>query len=63
MKNNKGSKNFIKKSLNSKDNIVNQNDDSNIYSLENNEMLDNLIKISGNQDVYKELKDETRKIE
>ncbi len=62
MKNNKGSKNFIKKSLNSKDNIVNQNDDSNIYSLENNEMLDNLIKISGNQDVYKELKDETSKI-
>ena len=62
MKNNKGSKNVIKKSLNSKDNIVNQNDDSNIYSLENNEMLDNLIKISGNQDVYKELKDETSKI-
>ena len=62
MKKNKGGKNSIRNSLNSKDNILNQNDDSNINSLENNEMIDNLIKISGNQDVYKELKDETSKI-
>ena len=62
MKKNKGGKNLIKNSLNSKDKILNKNDDSNINSLENNEMLDNLIKISGNQDVYKELKDEISKI-
>ena len=51
-----------RKSFHSKDNGLNGNEDSNINSLENNEMLDNLIKISGNQEVYKELKDETSKI-
>ena len=51
-----------RKSFLSKDNGLNGNEDSNINSLENNEMLDNLIKISGNQEVYKELKDETSKI-
>ena len=48
--------------LNSNNNIINENEDSNVNSLGNNEMLDNLIKISGNQEVYKELKDETNKI-
>lgn len=52
-----------KKSQNSIEN-TNQNDnaDSNIYNFENNEVLDNLIKLSGNQEVYKELKEETGKI-
>ena len=40
----------------------NENADSNLYNLENNEVLDNLIKLSGNQEVYKELKEETGKI-
>ena len=61
MKKNKGNKE-IRKSLKSKDNGLSANEDSNINSIENNEMLDSLIKISGNQDVYKELKDETSKI-
>ena len=39
-------------------NNINENADSNIYSIENNEVLDNLIKLSGNQEVYKELKEE-----
>ena len=51
-----------KELIHSKDNGLNGNEDSNVNSLENNEMLDNLIKISGNQEVYKELKDETSKI-
>ena len=37
-------------------------DSNNIYSIDNNEVLDNLIKLSGNQEVYKELKEETGKI-
>ena len=41
---------------------INENADSNIYSIDNNEVLDNLIKLSGNQEVYKELKEETGKI-
>ena len=40
----------------------NENGDSNIYNLDNNEVLDNLIKLSGNEEVYKELKEETGKI-
>ena len=43
-------------------NNINENADSNIYSIDNNEVLDNLIKLSGNQEVYKELKEETGKI-
>ena len=62
MKKNKLNKELIRKSINSKGNIEHINNDSNINSLENNEMLDNLIKISGNQEVYKELKNETSKI-
>ena len=62
MKKNNGNREFNRKSLKSKDNGLSANEDSNINSIENNEMLDNLIKISGNQEVYKELKDETSKI-
>ena len=56
---NKQSNRYLRDSNN---NIINGNEDSNVNSLGNNEMLDNLIKISGNQEVYKELKDETNKI-
>ena len=49
----------MRKSTCSKDN---ENEDSNINTIENNEMLDNLIKISGNKEVYKELKGETTKL-
>ena len=55
-------KNYKKKDLNKRPYHNKFNQDSNFNSLENNEMLDNLIKISGNQEVYKELKDETSKI-
>ena len=57
-----GNKQFNRYLHKSNNNILNGNEDSNINSLGNNEMLDNLIKISGNQEVYKELKDETNKI-
>ena len=57
-----GDKQFNRYTHNSNNNAINGNEDSNINSLGNNEMLDNLIKISGNQEVYKELKDETNKI-
>ena len=43
-------------------NNINEKNDSNIYTIENNEVLDNLIKLSGNQEVYKELKEETGRI-
>ena len=49
-------------SKNSKENNIIKKEDLNFYSLENNDMLGNLIRISGNQEVYKELKDETSKI-
>ena len=53
-----------KKKENSKHKTNNsrENADSNIYSFDNNEVLENLIKLSGNQEVYKELKEETGKI-
>ena len=57
-----GNKQFNRYLHKSNNNILNGNEDSNINSLGNNEMLDNLIKIAGNQEVYKELKDETNKI-
>ena len=57
-----GNKELNKNSFNSKNNHQNIYEDSNINSIGNNEMLDNLIKISGNQEVYKELKNETSKI-
>ena len=57
-----GNKQLNRFSHNSNNNVINGNEDSNVNSLGNNEMLDNLIKISGNQEVYKELKDETNKI-
>ena len=57
-----GNKQFNRYTHNSNNNAINGNEDSNINSLGNNEMLDNLIKISGNQEVYKELKDETNNI-
>ena len=41
---------------------IKEKENSNADSLENNEMLDNLIKISGNEDVYQELKTETNKL-
>ena len=53
---------YRKKELNKSPYNYKNNEDSNINFLDNNEMLDNLIKISGNQEVYKELKDETNKI-
>ena len=62
MKNNIGKKKKNINSINSKDNNIIKKEDSNFKSFENNEMLDNLIRISGNQEVYKELKDETSKI-
>ena len=62
MKKNHGKKELITKSPLSREYNLNRIDDSNINSLENNEMLDNIIKTTGNQDVYKELKDETNKI-
>ena len=62
MDNNRGKKELIIKSRLSKEYNLNGVDDSNINSLENNEMLDNIIKTTGNQEVYKELKDETNKI-
>jgi len=57
-----GNKQLNRYSHNSNNNAINGNEDSNVNSLGNNEMLDNLIKISGNQEVYKELKNETNKI-
>ena len=62
MSNNKKERKSINKEkiLNPNHNI-NENADS-IYSIENNDVLDNLIKLSGNQEVYKELKEETGKI-
>ena len=53
-----------KKKENSKHKTNNsrENADSNIYSFDNNEVLENLIKLSGNQEVYKELKEEIGKI-
>ena len=44
-----------KKKENSKHKTNNsrENADSNIYSFDNNEVLENLIKLSGNQEVYK----------
>ena len=62
MKKNNENRKLNRKSLKYKDNGLIANEDSNINSIENNEMLDNLIKISGNQEVYKELKNETSKI-
>ena len=62
MNNNRGKKELITKSRLSKEYNLNGIDDSNINSLENNEMVDNIIKTTGNQEVYKELKDETNKI-
>ena len=65
MSNNKGTKTISKKNdsnILENNNNVNDNPDSNINSMENNEVLDNLIKLSGNQEVYKELKEETSKI-
>ena len=62
MNNNLGKKELIYKSHFSKQYNLNGKDDSNTNSLENNEMLDNIIKTTGNQEVYKELKDETNKI-
>ena len=61
MKNINGKKELNRHKLNNRNNLI-KNEDSNVNSLDNNEMLDNLIKISGNQEVYKELKDETNKI-
>ena len=62
----KGQKKILeKKNKNAKHKITNnfqENVDSNIYSFDNNEVLENLIKLSGNQEVYKELKEETGKI-
>ena len=65
--NNKGQKILSEKkppnaNENNNNNNINENADSNIYSIDNNEVLDNLIKLSGNQEVYKELKEETSKI-
>ena len=57
-----GNKQLNRYSHNSNNKTKNVNEDSNGNSLGNNDMLDNLIKISGNQEVYKELKDETNKI-
>ena len=54
-----GNKQLNRYSHNSNNNALNGKEDSNVNSLGNNEMLDNLIKISGNQEVYKELKNET----
>ena len=49
---------------NSKENNnQNENGESNAFNLENKDVLDNLIKLSGNQEVYKELKEKTGKIE
>ena len=66
MSNNKEKKSFSKKNdsntIENNNNNINENADSNIYSIENNEVLDNLIKLSGNQEVYKELKEETGRI-
>ena len=62
MNNKHRKKELISKSPLSKEYNLNRKDDSSINSLENNEMLDNIIKTTGNQEVYKELKDETNKI-
>ena len=66
MSNNKEKKSISKKNdsntIENNNNNINENADSNIYSIENNEVLDNLIKLSGNQEVYKELKEETGRI-
>ena len=58
-----GNKQLNRYSHNSNNKAKNGYEDSNGNSLSNNEMLDNLIKISGNQEVFKELKDETNKIQ
>ena len=58
-----GNKQLNRYSHNSNNKSKNGYEDSNGNSLGNNEMLDNLIKISGNQEVFKELKDETNKIQ
>ena len=55
-------KRLTKKSSKKKEINIKEKENSNVDSLENNEMLDNLIKISGNEDVYQELKTETNKI-
>ena len=55
-------KRLNKKSSENKEINIKEKENSNVDSLENNEMLDNLIKISGNEDVYQELKTETNKI-
>ena len=61
-KNIQGKKPLNANENNINNNNINENADSNIYSIDNNEVLDNLIKLSGNQEVYKELKEETGKI-
>ena len=62
MSNNKKERKSInKEKLLNQNHNINENADS-IYSIENNDVLDNLIKLSGNQEVYKELKEETGKI-
>ena len=62
MSNNKKERKSInKEKLPNPNHNINENADS-IYSIENNDVLDNLIKLSGNQEVYKELKEETGKI-
>ena len=66
MSNNKEKKSISKKNdsntIENNNNNINENADSNIYSIENNEVMDNFIKLSGNQEVYKELKEETGRI-
>ena len=52
----------IKKIKHSNDYSYEANVDSNIDSFEKNEKLDNIIKISGNQEIYNEIKSETKKI-
>ena len=46
----------------SDNNEIKLDNDSNINTVESNEMLFNLIKISGNQEVYNDLKEQTSKI-
>ena len=63
--NNRSQKNITEKksiNANNNNNYLNERVDSNIYSIDNNEVLENLIKLSGNQEIYKELKEETGKI-
>ena len=58
----KEKKRLSKKLSKRKEFNIKEKEISNVESLENNEMLDNLIKISGNEDVYQGLKIETNKI-